>query len=144
MRWFRVVVLLIIGWHAAAAWLVTGGIGIGPGSQAIAVTASAPADVHAPVLPDDGRAALAQAPPTYAQAVLKEIKERHGTPPPGYVGGRTFHNRERKLPPARYREYDVHPIHPGRNRGPERLVIDQRTGKAYYTPDHYDTFIPMN
>jgi ribonuclease T1 len=26
----------------------------------------------------------------------------------------------------------------------ERIVIEQRTGKAYYSGDHYRTFIPMN
>jgi ribonuclease T1 len=79
-----------------------------------------------------------------AQEVLEAIQKRHGEPLPGYVGGRPFENRERALPPGRYREYDVHPKIPGRNRGPERLVIERRTGKAYYTRDHYVTFIPMN
>lgn len=76
--------------------------------------------------------------------VLAEIQARRGQPPPGYVGGRTFENRERRLPKGRYREYDVNPKRPGRNRGPERLVIEQRTGKAFYTDDHYRTFTPIN
>lgn len=75
---------------------------------------------------------------------LKAIEERYGEPPPGYVGGRSFQNRERKLPRGRYREYDVHPKVPGKNRGAERIVIEQRTGKAYYTHDHYNSFTPMN
>ncbi len=83
-------------------------------------------------------------PPLKAKEILEAIQKRHGDPLPGYVGGRTFQNRERKLPSGRYREYDVNPKVPGRNRGPERLVIEQRTGKAYYTDDHYLTFIPMN
>jgi ribonuclease T1 len=33
---------------------------------------------------------------------------------------------------------------PGHNRGAERIVIERRTGKAYYTGDHYKTFVPMN
>lgn len=82
--------------------------------------------------------------PSKAQAVLKAIQNRDGDPPPGYVGGRTFHNRERRLPPGRYREYDVNPVRPGRSRGAERIVIDQQSGKAYYTDDHYRTFVPMN
>lgn len=53
-------------------------------------------------------------------------------------------NRERRLPSGRYREYDIYPLVPGRNRGAERIVVDQRSGKAYYTSDHYRTFIPMN
>ncbi|HQY57252.1 MAG: ribonuclease domain-containing protein [Nitrospira sp.] len=82
--------------------------------------------------------------PLSARETLNAIESRHGEPPPGYIGGRTFQNRERVLPRGRYREYDVHPKVPGKNRGAERIVIDQRTGKAYYTADHYRTFVPMN
>lgn len=82
--------------------------------------------------------------PRAARETLSAIETRKGDPPPGYVGGRTFQNRERVLPRGRYREYDVHPKVPGKNRGAERIVIDQRTGKAYYTADHYRTFVPMN
>ena len=63
---------------------------------------------------------------------------------PGYIGGRDFQNRERRLPRGRYREYDVNPKIRGRARDAERLVIEQRTGKAYYSGDHYRTFIPLN
>ena len=82
--------------------------------------------------------------PLTARDPLSAIETRRGEPPPGYIGGRTFQNRERVLPRGRYREYDVHPKVPGKNRGAERIVIDQRTGKAYYTADHYRTFVPMN
>ena len=82
--------------------------------------------------------------PLSARETLSAIESRQGEPPPGYIGGRTFQNRERVLPRGRYREYDVHPKVPGKNRGAERIVIDQRTGKAYYTADHYRTFVPMN
>ena len=82
--------------------------------------------------------------PRQARAVLAEMERRHGEPPPGYVGGRVFGNRERRLPRGSYREYDVNPKGRGKNRGAERLVIERRTGKAYYTPDHYETFVPMN
>ena len=87
---------------------------------------------------------LLTAPPLKAMQIFEAIQKRHGDPLPGYVGGRTFHNREGRLPSGRYREYDVNPKSPGRNRGPERVVIEQRTGKAYYTGDHYVTFIPLN
>lgn len=84
-------------------------------------------------------------PPLFkAEEILEAIQKRHGDPLPGYVGGRPFQNREHRLPPGRYREYDVNPKIPGQSRGPERLVIELRTGKAYYTGDHYVTFIPMN
>ena len=93
--------------------------------------------VKADVVPD-------LAVPQKALDVLAEIERRNGEPPSGYVGGRTFGNRERRLPRGSYREYDVNPKVPGKNRGTERIVIEQRTGKAYYTADHYETFIPMN
>jgi ribonuclease T1 len=38
----------------------------------------------------------------------------------------------------------VHPRITGRDRGPERLVIEQATGRAYYTGDHYRTFVALN
>ena len=81
--------------------------------------------------------------PQRARDVLAEIERRNGEPPPGHVGGRTFGNRERRLPRGSYREYDVNPKVPGKNRGTERIVIEQRTGKAYYTADHYQSFVPM-
>jgi guanyl-specific ribonuclease Sa len=84
------------------------------------------------------------APPQKAHDLLNALQERQGTPLPGYVGGRAFHNRERRLPRGRYREYDVNPRVPGRPRDAERIVIEQRSQKAYYTPDHYRTFIPLN
>jgi len=81
--------------------------------------------------------------PQKARDLLQTIQERRGEAPPGYVGGRTFHNRERRLPKGRYREYDVNPTLPGRPRDGERIVIEQGTGQAYYTADHYRTFIPI-
>ena len=82
--------------------------------------------------------------PPAARETLKAIEARHGDPLPGYIGGRNFQNRERVLPRGRYREYDVHPKVPGKNRGAERIVINQASGKAYYTADHYRSFVPMN
>ena len=82
--------------------------------------------------------------PQKAYDLLAQIKQREGKPLPGYIGGRIFQNRERRLPPGRYREYDVDRKIPGRSRGAERLVIEQETGKAYYTGDHYRSFVPLN
>ncbi|GKS60277.1 hypothetical protein YTPLAS18_38040 [Nitrospira sp.] len=82
--------------------------------------------------------------PTKAYEVFDAIQAREGEPLPGYVGGRTFENRERRLPRGRYREYDVNPRTRGEDRGAERLVIEQQTGKAYYTDDHYRSFTPIN
>lgn len=86
----------------------------------------------------------ATTPPQKARDLLALLQERGGTPLPGYIGGREFQNRERRLPRGRYREYDVNPKIRGRARGAERIVIEQRTGKAYYTGDHYRTFLPLN
>jgi len=83
-------------------------------------------------------------PPQKAYDLLTQLEKRGGIPLPGYVGGRDFQNRERRLPRGSYREYDVNPKIRGRGRDAERLVIEQRTGKAYYTGDHYRTFVPLN
>jgi ribonuclease T1 len=102
------------------------------------------ADLGAGHAADPGRDQRVEGVPAKAYEVLATIQQNGGKPPPGYVGGRTFMNRERRLPSGRYREYDIHPPVPGKNRGAERIVVDQRSGKAYYTGDHYRTFIPMN
>jgi len=82
--------------------------------------------------------------PQKAYDLLAKLQQRDGKPLPGYIGGREFQNRERRLPRGRYREYDVNQKVPGQSRDAERIVIEQKTGKAYYTDDHYRTFILMN
>ncbi len=96
-----------------------------------------------PLEPTDAPPLLRTA-PQKAYDLLQRLEERGGSPLPGYVGGREFQNRERRLPGGRYREYDVNPKIRGRGRDAERIVIEQRTGKAYYTGDHYRTFVPLN
>ncbi|MBK5281489.1 MAG: hypothetical protein JJE16_05320 [Nitrospiraceae bacterium] len=76
--------------------------------------------------------------------LLEAIQQHEGNALPGYIGGRAFQNRERRLPRGHYREYDVNQKMRGRSRDAERIVIEQETGKAYYTDDHYRTFIPLN
>ncbi|MDZ7934808.1 MAG: ribonuclease domain-containing protein [Emticicia sp.] len=78
--------------------------------------------------------------------VLKYIKE-NGAAPEGYVGGRKFGNYEKLLPQKddngrriNYQEWDVNPKQPGRNRGAERLVTGSN-GRAYFTKNHYKSFI---
>jgi guanyl-specific ribonuclease Sa len=82
--------------------------------------------------------------PQKAHDLLARLQARNGEPLSGYVGGRTFQNRERLLPPGHYREYDVNQKIRGRSRDSERIVIEQDTGRAYYTGNHYRTFIPLN
>ncbi|MBC7840374.1 MAG: ribonuclease [Nitrospiraceae bacterium] len=79
-----------------------------------------------------------------ANDLLEAIQQHEGKALPGYIGGRVFQNRERRLPQGHYREYDVNPKVRGRSRDAERIVIEQDTGRAYYTGNHYRTFIPLN
>jgi guanyl-specific ribonuclease Sa len=76
--------------------------------------------------------------------LLEAIQRHEGKALPGYIGGRVFQNRERRLPRGHYREYDVNPKVRGRSRDAERIVIEQDSGRAYYTGDHYRTFIQLN
>lgn len=82
--------------------------------------------------------------PEEAEKILQYLKTHNWTLPQGYKGGRVFQNREGKLPACgNYREYDIHPYVKGQNCGPERIVVDINTGRAWYTPDHYQTFIEI-
>jgi ribonuclease T1 len=103
---------------------------------------------------EDGDQAAARTPrlpagvPAKVGKVLRYIDE-HQRAPEGYEGGRPFGNHEELLPkqdargrPIKYREWDVNPKMPGKNRGPERLVTGS-DGNAYYTPDHYRSFIKI-
>lgn len=82
--------------------------------------------------------------PLYVLETLTYIRKQNRAPQ-GFVGGRKFYNREKKLPifvdekKIFYREWDVRKKVRGRNRGPERLITSSK--HAYYTPDHYRTFI---
>ena len=77
--------------------------------------------------------------PAEARATLALITA--GGPFPHRQDGRTFHNREKRLPlKARgyYREYTVRT--PGaRDRGARRIVAGGE-GEYYYTADHYRSF----
>ncbi len=87
--------------------------------------------------------------PREAHAILTYVRA-HNEAPAGFVGGRRFGNYgkdgEQKLPlldaqgkAIEYREWDIHPKVPGRNRGAERLVTGS-DGRAWYTADHYSRF----
>jgi ribonuclease T1 len=83
--------------------------------------------------------------PQKAYYVANYVAE-NGTPPPDYVGGTVFQNREGLLPKydansnrISYHEYDVNPYVSGVNRGPERIVLGS-DGSRYYTGDHYASF----
>jgi guanyl-specific ribonuclease Sa len=87
--------------------------------------------------------------PKYVLEVLNHVR-RNGQAPDGYVGGREFQNREKHLPAKapdgkkiRYSEWDVQPKVQGQNRGPERLVTGS-DHSAWYTKDHYKTFLKID
>lgn len=59
--------------------------------------------------------------------------------------GSVFGNREGRLPKKPrdwYREYVV-PTPGEKGPGPQRIILG-RDGEAFYTPDHYRTFITLN
>jgi ribonuclease T1 len=94
---------------------------------------SAPAAVSAP--------AAEPGVPQKALDVLRIVRTT-GEPPDGYVGGRVFENREGRLPAeGDYREFDVDPHNGQRNA--ERLIVEWKTKKAWYTGDHYQTFTEL-
>jgi ribonuclease T1 len=87
--------------------------------------------------------------PAYALQVLEYVR-RNGEAPQGYVGGKEFQNREKRLPAKdgtgkriRYSEWDVKPKVEGQNRGPERLVTGS-DHSAWYTKDHYKNFLKID
>ncbi|MDV8003744.1 ribonuclease domain-containing protein [Rhodococcus sp. IEGM 1318] len=66
---------------------------------------------------------------------------------PGTKGGITFRNSEGRLPAVGagggrvvYQEWDVNPKKNGQGRDAERIVTGN-DGSAWYTLDHYDTFV---
>lgn len=79
--------------------------------------------------------------PQKATDTLTHVRKT-GQAPQGYTGGRVFQNREGKLPQGgKYREYDVDPTpRKGQSRNAERIVVDETSGKAWYTDNHYSTF----
>jgi ribonuclease T1 len=87
---------------------------------------------------------VAKDPLQKSKDLLEAIQQHEGKALPGYIGGRVFQNREKQLPRGHYREYDVNPKMRGHSRNAERIVVEQKTGKAYYSGDHYRTFIPLD
>ncbi|MCF0059515.1 ribonuclease domain-containing protein [Dyadobacter sp. CY356] len=80
--------------------------------------------------------------------VLAYVRET-GRAPEGYQGGRKFGNFEKHLPLKddagsimQYQEWDVNPKKKGKNRGAERLITSKNK-RAWYTRDHYDSFIEI-
>ena len=114
-------------------------------SAAVPSVQSAGPALHDATLPLDRQLhPVAKDPLQKAKDLLEAIQQHEGKALPGYIGGGAFQNRERRLPRGHYREYDVNPKISGRSRDAERIVIVQDTGRAYYTGNHYRTFMPLN
>jgi ribonuclease T1 len=86
--------------------------------------------------------------PAKVVKVYEYVKANHKAPA-GYVGGRTFGNFEHRLAATdaggrklNYQEWDVNPKVQGVNRGAERMITGS-DGSAWFTNDHYKTFIPI-
>ncbi len=86
--------------------------------------------------------------PPKVYKVLEYVK-KNGKAMNGYVGGRIFQNRERHLAlkdaagkKIIYQEWDVNPKVNGKNRGTERLITGS-DGRAFYTNDHYQSFVEV-
>lgn len=85
--------------------------------------------------------------PQYVLTTLYFVRKNRKAPE-WYQGWRNFWNYEKLLPVKdttskiiRYQERDVHPIKSWKNRWPERLITSPRD--AYYTADHYQSFIKI-
>ena len=83
--------------------------------------------------------------PAKVYDILEYVKE-NGNAKSGFVGGRTFGNREKILPKVddngkkiKYQEWDVNRKIQGKNRGAERMVTGS-DGRSWYTSDHYKSF----
>lgn len=75
--------------------------------------------------------------PKKATDTIDYIKSHNGAPPPNFKGGKIFRNDLGELPVGRYLEYDIDPKVSGITRNAERIVIDQETGRIWYTNNHY-------
>lgn len=133
--------LLILAVLLGAAWFVW------HRQQQTQATHNAPYPTH--TQSEQGTPVPSDKAPRYVLDVLQYIRQ-NGHAPDGFVGGREFQNKEKRLPAKdaankriRYSEWDVHPKEKGQNRGPERLVTGS-DHSAYFTKDHYKTFLKID
>ncbi len=90
--------------------------------------------------------------PAHAYATLRHVDAGDwpdAAAAPGTKGGESWQNREGRLPrkdaagaSISYREWDVNPKQRGQGRDAERIVTGS-DGSAWYTGDHYRTFVRM-
>lgn len=80
--------------------------------------------------------------PNQAMQVLNKYTKTGGQLK-GYMS-KPYKNLDNKLPRGgSYIEHDINPFASNASRGTERIVIDTKTGNAWYTPDHYKTFVKI-
>jgi len=88
-----------------------------------------------------------------ARGVTEYANKKNGATQPGYKGGSPYANDGRGnstiLPrqtqsgtSIKYYEYDIFPYQKGVNRGGFRVVIGDN-GSAYYTNNHYKSFVQI-
>jgi hypothetical protein len=62
----------------------------------------------------------------------------------GFAPPKKYHNTNGQLPNnGDYMEYDIERTYEFSDRGTRRIVLDIKSGRAWYTNDHYDTFREM-
>jgi RHS repeat-associated protein len=76
------------------------------------------------------------------QNIIELVEGGKGMPH-GVKGGRPWVNDRGQLPQGDYREYDIRPRGKG-GRGTWRLIRDRKTGKWWFTDDHYDSLYGIN
>ena len=87
--------------------------------------------------------------PQEAYDTYEYVTSHNGTPKNGYKDGSTYANDGRAgsavLPEeyAPFREYDIYPKIKNVSRGTERIVISDTGSSAWYTSDHYKTFVRL-
>lgn len=60
-----------------------------------------------------------------------------------YAGGQ-YYNREGELPSGdTYHEYDVYPRSCGAARDAARIIVDDYTGRVWFSPNHYTDFYQL-
>lgn len=129
---------------ALSAALVTAGLLGGPAACSSATRAAPRSVSSTPALTGSARSAATGAVcrstlPSQAEDTLRLITR--GGPFPYRQDGQVFQNRERVLPvePAGYyHEYTVKT--PGSPTRGARRIVTARSGRNYYTADHYVTF----
>lgn len=150
-----IAVLALLAALAGGWWATQEGGPLGPGQATgeTAVTTPAPPPppaVEPRALPDDPAAwplGARRIPYPQDSERFVEISRtldriESGGPYPYDRDDITFQNREGLLPDSDYREYTV--VTPGlSHRGARRVVVDQESGVAWYTDDHYDSFDPV-